>query len=61
VPPPPAVKTKPKKLSPIQKIISAYDDLERMTDDAPEKFVTLVRKVLNSKKEVQDKNKNKGR
>lgn len=61
IPPPPVVKTKSKKLSPIQKIISAYDDLERMTDNASEKFVALVRKVLKDKKEVEDKNKKCGR
>ena len=61
VPPPPAVKTKPKKLSPIQKIISAYEDLERTTNNAYEKFVALVRKVLKDKKDVKDKNKNGGR
>lgn len=61
VPPPPVIKTKPKKLSPIQKIISAYDDLERSTNNASEKFVALVRKVLKDKKDVEDKHKNKGR
>ena len=61
VPPPPVVKTKPKKLLPIQKIMSAYDDLERITDNAPEKFKALVRKVLKDKKDVADKNKNNGR
>ena len=61
VPPPPVVKIKPKKLSPIQKIISAYDDLEQTTNNAPEKFKALVLKVLKDKKDVEDKNKNRGR
>ena len=45
VPPPPKI-TKP---SPVEKIMSAFEELERTTDNAPEKFKALVNKVWSLK------------
>ena len=61
VPPPPVIKTKPKKLSLVEELSRIYDKVERTTGNPPDKFVALVRKVLKDKKDVADKNKNNGR